>query len=152
MKVRDIMETKVIAIPVGTPYEEVARILYADDVSGALVVDAQGTLIGAVSEKDLFRIMYPFYKSYYEHPESYTDYEERENKIDEIRNQPVERFMTREVLTIDPESPIMRAGAVMLARNVSRLPVVEDGKIIGIICRPHIYRNIYKHHFEGKRQ
>ena len=92
--------------------------------------------------------MYPYYKSYYEHPESYVDYEQRENKIDEIRSHPVRSFMTKEVLTIDPEAPVMRAGALMLARNINRLPVVEEGRVIGVISRSHIYRKILRYHFE----
>ncbi|MDQ7814923.1 MAG: CBS domain-containing protein [Patescibacteria group bacterium] len=148
MKVRDIMETQLEVVPVDASYEDVARILYTKNISGLPVVDGQGNLVGAVSEKDLFRIMYPYYKSYYEHPESYVDYEQRENKIDEIRSHPVRSFMTKEVLTIDPEAPVMRAGALMLARNINRLPVVEEGRVIGVISRSHIYRKILRYHFE----
>ncbi len=148
MKVRDIMDTELNAVPMDASYEDVARLLYTQDVSGVPVVDAEGRLVGTVSEKDLFRIMYPFYKSYYEHPESYTDYEERENKIDEIRTHPVHVFMTKSVVTIDPDAPAMRAGAVMLARNINRIPVVENGVLIGMISRKLIYRKILEYHFE----
>ena len=148
MKVRDIMESEVFAIPVHASYEDAARVLYTQDVSGAPVIDADGNLVGTISEKDLFRIMYPFYKSYYEHPESYVDYEEREHKIDEIRTHRVDSFMTRDVVTIHPEAPVMRAGAIMLARGVNRLPVVEEGKLIGMITRNKIYRKILRYHFE----
>lgn len=148
MNVRHVMEVSVITIPAGSTYEDVAKILYTHDVSGAPVVDGEGTLIGAVSEKDLFRILYPFYRSYYEHPESYTDFEARENKIDEIRKHPVETFMSKEVFTIGPEEPIMRAGAMMLAKGVNRLPVVDGGRVVGMISRKNIYRNILRRHFE----
>ncbi len=148
MKVREIMETEVITIPHNATYEDAARVLYTRDISGAPVVDEDGRMVGAVSEKDLFRIMYPFYRSYYEHPESYTDYEERENKIEEIRLHPVRTFMTKEVITISPDSPVMRAGSLMLARNVNRLPVVENGRLVGMISRNNIYRKILKYHFE----
>lgn len=148
MKVRQVMEVNVITIPSGATYEEVARILYTHAVSGAPVVDSEGKLIGAVSEKDLFRILYPFYNSYYEHPESYTDFEARENKINEIRSHSVDTFMSKTVHTISPDEQIMRAGALMLAKGVNRLPVMENGKLVGVISRKHIYRNILKRHFE----
>jgi len=147
MKVRDIMSVNVITILEGTPYEEVARILHCCGKSGAPVVDQDGNLIGAVSEKDLFRILYPFYKSYYEHPECYADLEERENKIDEIRCNPVESFMSRDLVTIDSDAPVMRAGALMLSRNINRLPVVENGQLVGIVSRKDIYRRILQNHF-----
>ncbi len=142
------METELDVVPADASYEDVAKLLYTKNISGVPVVDEQGGLVGAVSEKDLFRIMYPYYKSYYEHPESYTDYEQRENKINEIRSHPVRLFMTKEVVTIDPEAPVMRAGALMLARGINRLPVVENGQVIGIITRSHIYRRILRYHFE----
>jgi len=147
MKVRDIMDADAVAIPVGTPYEEVARTLYREDMSGAPVVDANGLLIGTVSEKDLFRILYPFYRSYYEQPESYADLEHRENKIDDIRHHRVEVFMTKDVITVDPEAPVMRAGAIMLARNINRIPVIENGKLVGMVSRCDIFRTILKNHF-----
>jgi len=142
MKVREVMEINVIAVPAGASYEEVARLLYKHNKSGAPVVDAEGRVIGAVSEKDLFRIMYPYYRSFYEHPECYADLENRECKMDEIRRHPVEVFMSREVVAIDPEAPVMRAGALMLARGINRLPVIENGKLVGMVSRRDIYRKI----------
>lgn len=146
MKVCDVMQIDVVAIPAGSPYETVARILHQNGKSGAPVVDVDGGLIGTVSEKDLFRILYPHYRSYYEHPECYADLEERELKINEIRNHPVELFMSREVVTISPNAPVMRAGAIMLARGINRLPVVENGRVIGIVSRSDIYRRILQYH------
>ncbi len=148
MKVRDVMKLSVITVHANATYEDVARILANRKISGMPVLDETGRMIGTVSEKDLFRIMYPFYRSYYVNPESYTDYEERENKINEIRTHPVHRFMTRDVLTINPDAPIMRAGALMLAHNINRLPVVEGKKLVGIISRTDIYRRILENHFE----
>jgi len=148
MKVRDVMETEVITVPEHASYEDVAKILYTRNISGVPVVDKDGNLVGALSEKDLFRIMYPFYKSYYEDPGSYTDLEARENKIEEIRSHPVKGFMTQNVVTVAPDMPVMRAGALMLARGVNRLPVVEDGKLIGIISRRNIFREILRHHLD----
>ena len=146
MKVRDVMEVDVITVPAHATYEDAARILSTKGVSGCPVVNDSGQIIGAVSEKDLFRIMYPYYRSYYESPESYTDEEAREHKIEEIRTHPVSSFMTRAVITVGPDVPIMRAGAIMLAHNVHRLPVVDLGKIVGIISRTNIYRQILKQH------
>jgi len=151
MKVRDIMKVDMVTIPAGTAYQDVARILYCEDMSGAPVVDVAGNLIGTVSEKDLFRVLYPFYRSYYEQPELYVDLEQRENKIDEIRNHNVERFMTTDVITVDPEAPVMRAGAIMIARNINRIPVMENGRLVGMVSRCDIFRNILKDHFNLDR-
>lgn len=148
MFVRDVMEVDVVTVPEDATYQDVAILLHDEQVSGVPVVDRDGNMVGAVSEKDLFRVMFPFYKSYYESPESYTDLEAREHKVDEIRNHPVSSFMTRDISVVEPDAPIMRAGAIMLARQIHRLPVVESGRLVGIITRSNIYREILKKHLE----
>lgn len=142
MKVREIMSTKIISLKPSMTYEEVYKILIDNDISGAPVVAENGNIVGIISEKDLFRVLFPFYTSYYNNPELYVDYEERENKVDEIRNHKVELFMSRDFVRISPDDPILRAGALMLAKHISRLPVVENGKLIGMIWRRDIYKTI----------
>jgi CBS domain-containing protein len=105
-------------------------------------LDEDERLVGVVSEKDLFRILYPFYTSYYDNPEMYTDFEEREGKPEEIRNKKVEVFMKRDVFTIGPNEPALKAGALMLARSTDRLTVMENGKPIGTLYRKNIYKAI----------
>lgn len=142
MKVRDAMRTDLVLVQKNATYKEVAKILYDRKISGAPVVDETGRLVGVISEKDLFKVLYPYYKTFYDAPQAYADLESREDKVREIQNQPIENYMTKEVVTISPEDPLMTAGAVMLARHVHRLPVVEHGKLIGMVSRKSIYRTI----------
>ncbi len=142
------MHKKVITLRPDNTYEEAVKILYDNDIAGAPVVDEEDRLIGYISEKDLFRILYPYYKDYYEHPESYTDLEKRENKAQEIRYQLVKEFMNKSPLTVEPDTPVLSAGAIMLANGVHQFPVIENGKIVGIISREMIYRRIFKKNFK----
>ncbi|TAL20757.1 CBS domain-containing protein [Patescibacteria group bacterium] len=144
MKVRDVMEKNVIAVKKGATYEEVARILDKQGIKGAPVVDENNVVIGVVSEKDLYKILYPFYSSFYDHPELYVDFENRESKIDEVRGKKVEEFMSRNTVSVSPDSPVMRAGAMMIAKGVHRLPVIENGKLVGIVTRSKIYRTLLR--------
>lgn len=148
MLVREIMETNVITIKRDTTYEEVAKILYDKNVSGLPVVDDEGKVLGVVSEKDIFKVLYPFYQSYYSQPVLYADFEDREKKATEIRNQPAEVFMSKNVVPISPDDPIMQAGALMLSRGISRLPVVENCKVVGMVSRKMIYRAVLKENFK----
>ena len=136
------METKLITVPVGTPYADVMKTLRSNHVSGAPVVNEEGRLVGVVSEKDLFRILYPFYQSYYMHPEQYVNHEEREKKAGDIRKHRVEIFMSPSPFTAEPDMPIMQAGALMLSKKVHRLTVVEEDKLVGIVSRGRIYRTV----------
>jgi len=148
MKVRDLMETKIFTLKPDNTYQEAVSLIYKNNINGAPVVNDQNELVGYVSEKDLFKILYPFYQSYYEHPESYTDGEKREQKADEIRFHKVEVFMTKNPLIVDPEMPVMNAGALMLAHRVHKFPVVENGKLVGVISREKIYKKVFEKSFK----
>ncbi len=142
------MQTEVVTIPVGTAYRDVAALLREKGISGAPVVDGEGNVVGVVSEKDLFRVLYPFYRSFYEHPELYSDLEARETKAADIADHPVERIMSARVWQIEPDVPVMRAGAIMLARGIHRMPVMDGGRLVGIITRTAVYRAVFEMHLE----
>ena len=142
MKVKDVMKTALILIHKDTPYHEVARTLYENKISGAPVVDEEGNLVGIISEKDLFRVMYPYYGSFYNNPGLYFDLEERENKIHEIKDKKIENFMTEITISVSPDTPIMKVGATMTARDINRMPVLENGKLVGIVSRGDIFKKI----------
>ncbi len=145
MKVKDVMSTEVITITPDTTYEDAAKMLYENRHSGFPVVDSGGNIVGMLSEKNLFRGMYPSYEDFMADLEGhFLSPESREERITEIRTRPVAEFMLKDVVTIHPDAPIMRAGGIMLARGFYRLPVVEDGSIVGMVTRDKIFSNILK--------
>jgi CBS domain-containing protein len=139
MKVKDLMTIKVISVKLGTPYKEVAKILRQKGLTGVPVVNENDDLVGFVSEKDLFNALYPLYNSYYEHPEEFTDKENRDKRAEALMNEYIDSFMKKNVITVSPDMPILSAGAIMLANHVHKFPVVENNKIVGIISREMIY-------------
>lgn len=146
MKVRSVLEKNVITLRENTTYEEAAKILHDSEISGAPVLDEKNDLVGILSEKDLLKVLFPYYASFSTNPESYLDFEERENKIKEVRDKPISNFMAKKVISVDPETPIIKAAGTMLARGFHLLPVVENGKLIGIVSRENIYRAILRNH------
>lgn len=144
MTIDQVMKTEVITINKNKTYKEAIKILFDNKISGAPVVDDNGNIVGMFSEKDVFKVLYPFYKSFYEHPEEYTDPEDREHKALEIQNYKVERLMITNIISIHPKEKVMAAGGLMLAKGIHRLPVIEDGKMIGIVTRRDIYHAILK--------
>lgn len=142
------MITSVVTVPPEATYEEAATLLHENRLSGMPVVDRNGRIVGVISEKDLFRALFPLYEDFLGNPEIYADQERQEDEIENIRRQPIERFMTRNVITIDADARILHAGGLMLAHNVHRLPVLDHGKLVGIIAREDIYGTILKKHLE----
>jgi CBS-domain-containing membrane protein len=148
MKVRDIMHVDMITVREDTTYEEVARMLHdMDRPKSIVVVDQKGNLYGVVSEKRLFEVLYPFYSSFYNHPESYNDPVEQEKKITELKDRKIKSFFNiKKTKSTRPDVPIMRLGGLMLAQRLHHIPVVENGKLVGIVSISDIYRHVRKNH------
>jgi CBS domain-containing protein len=67
-----------------------------------------------------------------------TDWIEAKRTLEDVGRKPISTVMTRHVHTISPDDPIEKAAEVMIGHHVNRLPVVEDGKLVGIITRGDI--------------
>jgi len=146
MKVKNVMSKNVLCVNPETTYEESAKLMYENNFSGLPVIDNKGNLVGIISEKDLFRAMYPNYEDFIANPEEYFNHEEQEKRILEIKNNPIKMYMSKKVIFISPETSLMAAGGIMLARHIHRLPVLENGKLVGIVSREDIYKAILKHY------
>lgn len=141
MTVRDVMTTPVISVTVTTPLKDVARLLVDHRISGVPVVDPDGTVVGVVSEADFLvkeggreagRRRW-FGRIVGESRES----AERDAKIGAIT---AGEAMTSPAATIPADRSTTEAAALMVDRAVNRLPVVEDGKLIGIVSRADLVR------------
>ncbi|MBP9759743.1 MAG: CBS domain-containing protein [Candidatus Pacebacteria bacterium] len=144
MRVRDVMCKKIVTVSPDTSYEGAAKLMHAEELSVLVVVDANGSLEGILSEKDLFRAIYPDYSEYFINPEAYDDEDEREERVQELRKRSVFEYMTTTVETVGPQTPLMLAGGLMVAHRIHTLPVVEDGKLVGLISREMVFRTILK--------
>ena len=145
MKIRDIMTKKVISIPAHATLRQAASILAENEISGAPVVSEAGKLLGIVSEKDLFKALYPSHAEFYESPGVWIDLDAIEKKTVEAADKPVLDLMSKTVITVNPETPLMQVGSLMLVRGIHRVIVVEEsGDIVGVAPRRDIYRNILK--------
>ena len=147
MLVKDIMEKEVYTIKETASYEEASLYLCEHDISGAVVTDDAGKIVGVVSEKDLFRALYAFASSFNAEPAAYIDREAREKKASEIRHKPISEYISRQIHSISPDAPVFDAGASMLANRIHRLPVIENGKLVGIVTRSHVFKAILKQNF-----
>lgn len=146
MKVRNVMARKAVSVSPQTSYEEASRILYGNNLSGAPVVNRRGEIIGIISEKDLFRAMYPRDGEYYADPAAYRDEEGREEDICSICREPVAKFMTKPAVIVHADDPILHAGGILLAHDLHWLPVVDHGSLVGIVTRGGIFRAILQQH------
>ena len=138
MKVVDLMTTRVATVRPETPLKEVARVLAEHRVSGVPVVDAEQRVLGVVSEAD-------FLEREAEGSLPRTSWLARMISSDDhsamrarLAATTAGAAMSTPAVTVGPGATIKEAAALMSARAINRLPVVEDGRLLGIVTRADI--------------
>lgn len=121
--VRDYMDTVVPTLTADTGILEAVDFLLEKHVTGAPVVDAQGCVIGMVTEKDCLRLLTTGMDA--EHPRG-----------------TVRDFMSTQVDSVEPGMNVYFVAGLFLRANYRRLPVIEHGKLVGAITRFDILRVI----------
>jgi CBS domain-containing protein len=145
--VRDVMTTDVVTFAPDTPVEEAMNGLVEAGVDGAPVVDALGAVVGVLSTDDLIvqdtRLHGPTVISilgaYIELPKWRKEFEEEFHKA---AGSTVGEVMEDEPVTVGPDDTIETAATLMHDKDVSRLPVVEGGRLVGVIARGDVLRAI----------
>ena len=124
---RQIMSTDVIWVKPDLPVHEIASLLARLHISAVPVLD-NGKIVGIVSEADIIR-----------REELGTIRTDRRNAQDGPRAADV---MTRDVVTIGPDTPLREIARLMQSKNIRRLPVVDGRHLAGIVSRADIVRTL----------
>jgi CBS domain-containing protein len=117
----DIMTRKVCTIQPGATAQEVAQLLDQHRISGAPVVDAQGRLIGMITEADII------------------------SKVNR-EGLRVADIMTHELIVVAEDTPVGEIAQLLTERKIKRVPVVKDGKLVGIVSRADIVHAVAQGH------
>jgi tRNA nucleotidyltransferase (CCA-adding enzyme) len=116
---RDIMTTPVKTIALYRTMEEAGRIMLRYGHTGMPVVDGD-KVIGMISRRDVDKAI-----------------------LHELGHAPVKGFMTTEVVSISPETPVSEVQKMVVENDIGRLPVVERGRLVGIVSRTDILRILH---------
>ncbi len=154
MKVKEAMNTKVITCKPDDNVSTLVDLLKKNHISGMPVVD-NGKVVGIVSETDLLKLFKTpevstdmFLPSPFEVIEmplrSVIRFEEFKKALTDIRMKSVREIMKKKIYSLSPESSLEEASAIMVRQKVNRLPVIDNGKLAGIIVRSDIIRGIAK--------
>lgn len=126
LEAKDIMTKKVISVTEDTPIYDAVEILVENNISGIPVITDDRTLVGIITEKDVLSLFY-------------------DNEGDEKLT--VRDFMTPHAVFFDASENLINICDYLLNNYFRRVPVVSDGKLVGIISR----RDIIKHTLSKKR-
>ena len=143
MKIKDIMTKDVISVTTSTGVREIARILGENRIGAVPVMDEHEKLVGIISESDLFLKEKGIPFSIVKIPHLFNEWVEPA-KLDalyrDIETHVASDVMTSPVITIAPEEEIGTAATLMFRNKISRLPVMRDGELVGIVSRSDVIR------------
>ena len=117
MIAQDIMTRKIYTISPEASVQEVAQLLCRERISGAPVVDKDGKLLGIVTQAD---IIWNVGRD----------------------GQRVADIMNPEIIAVNEKTPVGEIAILMSRRNIKRVPVMCDGKMVGIISRADIVQAV----------
>jgi CBS domain-containing protein len=138
------MSRELITVSPSDPILRVAALICQKRISGIPVLDEDGQLTGIVSEKDVLKAMYPSYDEFFEDPLTNMDFERMEERFEDVKKRPVKNIMTPHVITLSPDTPILKAASTMILRRIRRIPVVAGGKLVGIVSQGDIHQALFK--------
>src|SRR5215471_12390610 len=141
MRAMDVMTTAVVTVGPDTAVQDLAKLLSESGISGVSVVD-NGHLVGIVSEGDLMR-----------RAETGTERRTARRRwrwfdagLEEARDyvkshgRTVRDILTREVISVGEEADLAEVATLMETKRIKRLPVLRDGRLVGIISRANLVR------------
>lgn len=145
MKAKDIMSKDVITVKEGTGVKEIISLLLKHRISAVPVVDEKNNIIGVVSEGDLlYKKRLPTsinwvqdYGQYY-----YTRPEQLLEEHRKTEGTTAKEMMTPIPIYVDEETPVSEIAKLMLKRGIKRVFVVRENKVIGVVSRGDILKEI----------
>jgi CBS-domain-containing membrane protein len=141
MTVQDVMTKAVLTVRRETHLKDVARLLIDAGVTGAPVLDDQGAVCGVISEADfLMKEQGPVAVRHRRLEALLGSRSEHRAQQEKLAARTAGEAMTAPPITIRPERPLREAAAIMTSRGVNRLPVVADGRLLGIVTRSDLVR------------
>ena len=141
MKIAEVMTHCVITTTPESTIEEVARAMIQHRISGVPVVITGGTVVGIVTEGDLLRCAeFCAGESHKRWFELFIARGRPRQDHERSHAFHVREVMTGKVVCVSPDTPLAEAVALMESRLIKRLPVLRDGRLVGIVSRADLLR------------
>ena len=142
----DIMTKEVITVKKDTSLADLARILYENRINGAPVVDDEGALEGVICESDLIRKKKQFHiptvVAVFDVIISLERPKNIEKEIQRISSTIVEELYTKEVVTVNKNTPVDEIATIMTSKKIYTIPVMDGDHLVGIIGKADLIRTI----------
>lgn len=147
MKAQEIMTTKVVSVRKTTTVDEIAQVMTTHHIRSVPVVDDQNRVIGVVSEDDLFLKEKGIPMSAVKAPHMFKKWADPARLVEiyeGARHHTAGDVMSRSVVTVDATEHIGRVASLLMKHDLHSVPVVQNGKLIGLVSRTDLIRLLIK--------
>lgn len=154
MLVDEVMTSNVIFVGPDETVGDAVKKLAEHGISGSPVLNADGELMGIITEADILNALKVKYKRLQMIYPSLSlvsvafvekfDDKEAVEAFNEIASSKVSELMMKNVVTIESGSELGHVVQLMMEKNVNRIPVMDRGKLVGIVSRADIIRGLAK--------
>jgi CBS domain-containing protein len=150
------MNRSVKTVREDTPVGEIARTLLESGISGVPVVSNSGSVVGIVTEGDIVvqnaNVHFPTFLQIIDARIYLTSTRQFEEELRRALGTTANDIMTRNVYTVGPDDDISEAATLMTDKRVNPIPVVDRGRLVGVITRRDILRHIVEDYGDGSRR
>ncbi|MFZ1746499.1 MAG: CBS domain-containing protein [Nitrospirales bacterium] len=143
MLVREVMSTGVLTAFPTDPVRTVVIKMLSRHCGAIPVIDQQENLIGLVALRDVILPLFPNFGDYIHDNVHSRDFTEMEDGYPDVLKKNVEDVMSRNPLTVSSSTPILEAASYMGVKNFRRIPVAENGKLMGMVSIGDINRGLF---------
>jgi len=146
LSTKEIMTKDVVTVSPETQIADAAKLLLERGFNGVPVVDGTGKLVGLLCQSDLIaqqkKFPVPSVFTILDGIISFTSMKHLEKEIQKMTATTVAHAMTPNPVTVAPETSIEEAGSIMVDKHFHTLPVVHEGRLVGIVGKEDLLRTL----------
>jgi CBS-domain-containing membrane protein len=146
LKVKDIMTRELITVSPETEIVHATKLLLENHINGVPVTDETGKLVGILCQSDLIvqqkKFPTPSFFRLLNGLIPMTSMKQIEKQVQKIAATTVAQAMTKNPVTVQPDTSIEEVAALMVDKNFHTIPVMDEGKLVGILGKEDILRTL----------
>lgn len=143
---KDIMTTEIVTVSPETDVSQAARLLLEKHINGIPVVDSTQQVVGLLCQSDLIaqqkKISLPSLFTLLDGFISFSSTKNLDNEFKKIAAIKVSEAMTADPITVSPDTAIEEIATLMVNRGFHTIPVVQDGRLVGVIGKEDVLKTI----------
>jgi len=143
----EIMTREIITVSPEMGVADLANLFWEKSISGAPVVDAEGKLLGVVTETDLIdqskKVHIPTVLNILDSMIILENPAKLDRELKKMTGTKVKDICTAEPVTVSEDTPMDELASIMSERHLHTLPVLKDGRLIGVIGKADIIRAMF---------